>query len=1179
MRLNRSVALRSTLLAASSVTALVLASPAAAQVATQEYDRVLATAALEDMARSAANSAGMLSAQEFAWGGGLIVEESPAIISNNNLDPNAFPPGGVLNSGITGVGQQIAFVQSSPTAAGLSLCTGTLINPRTVITAAHCLNTRPAHMYGSNTGTGGGVNGNFGAITSITSNPDGTFTVNRAPLLTQGVPLSFGFQATNRCLQTIAGVNGATTVAGNGCMAETGAYETWRNANFTTSTEHSIYNVNQVWYDPRSLGPNSAGFLEADVALATLDTPALGIPTWTMLFTPLTAETHALSVGYGINGTSATGQGATPCTTNCSVLGAIDYRRRMVENALSVLGSLQDRNAWLFGPASAGPLHQSLYMLDFDSPAGQAAYTGTFNNYDFDVFNGAALPREGTTAGGDSGGPLVVDQLFDRPVTVGVLSGGSRFHNGQRFSTYGTHSFYQPLFLFWDVIVANNPYVYAGAVAGNGNWEDPAHWVQLMDPNYAIAVEGALVNSLPDTPALGVSGNTVKFGEVCRPGDICTDLASDDTATPPPVGSGTPVFIAGGPGTTNFVPDNVEPVNSADAAVHRRARYYDVHLTQAGTTTLSSTRTIDALTLDGNATALNIAASGTLNVLGEVNQWQGWTHVNGLLSSGLDAFIGSGVLSGHGTIRAPFVTVGAAVVAPGGGNTIGTLTVNGDLILSSASTLHINVKPEFSDRLLVTANASAGSDGILALNNGSVVFSRAADAKPSKFGGTWVIASAEGGVDGKFGSATAGPGVVKLKLTYTANDVIASMSANSFLSVLSSPSATQIAFANALDTLRYTSYSNLWNLYGGIDYMDGSQVAATFEALTPRIYGETKLLHDRQSRQLLGNVTDRLSLLGTGRAKGISFSGTAGALAQNRDGLSAKAQLGLASTNAVNLPTVTGLSGFVAVGGDNVRSSYGNSELIGAGQRSRYFASGVEAPMGDVMVGTAIGFAEATTSAGADEAKTRVTQAAAYASLPVSKNAYVGGYVAAERASTDTMRLTTDTVATLQVSGATESSRYMAAAEAGFRTGIGRGLSLNPRAQLGFSHYALSGFESGGETALELNGLKVNRIESRLGARLDGETKLGKWALRPNLQADYVRLLSGARNGMSVSFAAAPDYDFVLPLTNSGSGWMEVKGGVELTRGAFTLGLSGQATAGDAPISDQRGAIDLTFKF
>jgi outer membrane autotransporter protein len=274
------------------------------------------------------------------------------------------------------------------------------------------------------------------------------------------------------------------------------------------------------------------------------------------------------------------------------------------------------------------------------------------------------------------------------------------------------------------------------------------------------------------------------------------------------------------------------------------------------------------------------------------------------------------------------------------------------------------------------------------------------------------------------------------------------------------------------------------------------------------------------------------------------------------------------------------LSGFVAVGGDTVAASYGGNLRTGAGQHSRYFVSGIEAPFGDAMVGSAIGYAETESIAGNDEAKSRVSQVAAYASLPVGDRAYVGGIVAAERASTDSNRLTTDTTSMFRLSGATRSARYMATAEAGFRTGIGHGLFVNPRAQIGFSHYALGGFrERGGETALALDALKVNRIESRFGARLDGTAKLGGWSLRPNLQADYVRLLSGADAGLRIAFAAAPDYSFALPLTGGGLGWMELKGGVEMTRGKFSVGLSGQATAGDAPISDQRGAVDLTYRF
>ena len=52
----------------------------------------------------------------------LVVQDAPAIISNNNVDPNQPAPAGSLDSGVTGVGQMIAFAQSSPTSAGARGC-------------------------------------------------------------------------------------------------------------------------------------------------------------------------------------------------------------------------------------------------------------------------------------------------------------------------------------------------------------------------------------------------------------------------------------------------------------------------------------------------------------------------------------------------------------------------------------------------------------------------------------------------------------------------------------------------------------------------------------------------------------------------------------------------------------------------------------------------------------------------------------------------------------------------------------------------------------------------------------------------------------------------------------------------------------------------------------------------
>jgi hypothetical protein len=635
------------------------------------------------------------------------------------------------------------------------------------------------------------------------------------------------------------------------------------------------------------------------------------------------------------------------------------------------------------------------------------------------------------------------------------------------------------------------------------------------------------VNSLPDVAQIDADSTQGRWSsDICFVSFDCSNV----TGTAYPTGDGNSIVTAGGPGSTNFVPNNVEPVNNLNPNVYKQARYYDVTLSQLGTTTLSQNATIDKLTVDGATigTRLNIASNGKLNVWAEFNQLGGWTNVDGKLTTG-EAFVASGILSGGGTLDPTFLTVLAGAVAPGAGN-IATFNVRGDVLLSSLSGLLIDVARGSADQLSVGGDAD--NVGILALDGGSLVITPLVGAPLARAGDKFQIAKATL-VDGTFGSVGASSGVLTPVASYTPTQVFVTLQAGSLAKLAASSNATTLAFANALDSLRGSHYNDLWNFYGTVDWMNVDQLSATFNAIAPaNMVGETELLLARQSRQLFSNVSDRLSLLGTGQAKGISFIGNASSLAQNRDGMSASAQLGLTTGGSVSMPMTGGLTGFVATGGDHVRSSYGDSRLADAGQHSRYFSTGLEAPMGDVMVGTAVGYAESVSNAGSDEAKSKLTQAAAYASLPVGKTAYVGGIVAAERASTDVNRMGTDTMSTFRLSGATRSSRYTATVEAGFRMGLGHGLSLNPRAQLGASHYSLGGFrEQGGETALSLDDLKMNRIESRIGAKLDGTAQLGKWTVRPNVQADYVRLLSGANNGLSVSFAAVPDYSFILPLT------------------------------------------------
>jgi hypothetical protein len=106
----------------------------------------------------------------------------------------------------------------------------------------------------------------------------------------------------------------------------------------------------------------------------------------------------------------------------------------------------------------------------------------------------------------------------------------------------------------------------------------------------------------------------------------------------------------------------------------------------------------------------------------------------------------------------------------------------------------------------------------------------------------------------------------------------------------------------------------------------------------------------------------------------------------------------------------------------------------------------------------------------------------------------------------------------------------------------------------------------------------VTRIEARLGAKLAGKTSIAGVTVVPQLSADYVSLLSGARTGARVRFAVAPDHAFDLPLTDGSTAWAEIKGGVTFGDGPFTLGLSGQHATGNA-MTDNRAQADVRFRF
>lgn len=379
------------------------------------------------------------------------------------------------------------------TPGGTFVCTGQLINPRAVVWAAHCVDGYDETLYGGEQG---------------------------------GIPIGFGFQ-----VDSLPG------------------YFDWRDrglgtGEWSSNADLSFYNVLQV-QAPFGLD-GEFSFPGGDVALATLDTPAIGLPTYGMLFSPITEDMPVSMVGYGGTGIgSGTNQG-------------IDGKRRAGTNMLNGLFTQMDflgavfaveDLAGFFGPSG----DQLLYHIDFDRPDRDASdcyragpsgnppifgpadilcdtppfsngVTWDFNqlvlvNNQIDWFPGDATEGEAGTLGGDSGSGLFVE-LGGQQLVTGVLSGGwveGLFSPAN--SIYGDVSYYNPLFLYQNWIAEQNPYVYVTAAAGDGNWSDASRWTRAMDPSYFVVdEEGNLVNGMwdgaPETPEDGLALEGPLFGTI-----------------------------------------------------------------------------------------------------------------------------------------------------------------------------------------------------------------------------------------------------------------------------------------------------------------------------------------------------------------------------------------------------------------------------------------------------------------------------------------------------------------------------------------------------------------------------------------------------------------------------------------------------------------------------------------
>jgi uncharacterized protein with beta-barrel porin domain len=304
-------------------------------------------------------------------------------------------------------------------------CTATLINSRTIVTAAHCL--------------------------VSDSNPD-----------------------TNESLQ-INGKEGFG-VSFRPDSSKAGKTQDQGISEFQNNEDESLISgfvVNPNYGKPPQAGGRTSEVY--DIAIISLDKPILGIePTKILTELPKVGEEIFL-VGYGTAGAINVDVSGTGSDRELTLT---DDKRRVAGNYLEHTGPLTQEI--IDNIAKANPQWAEfaknfkegvpILAFDADDPANPRDHLSLEAEP-----NDKVHAEEGGTASGDSGGPMFVVRDGVRYLVGMSNSGGPRTADGYDGS-YGNLVFHASIAANMDWLLKNDPLKEVTAKAGKGNWSDLSSW-------------------------------------------------------------------------------------------------------------------------------------------------------------------------------------------------------------------------------------------------------------------------------------------------------------------------------------------------------------------------------------------------------------------------------------------------------------------------------------------------------------------------------------------------------------------------------------------------------------------------------------------------------------------------------------------------------------------------------
>jgi autotransporter-associated beta strand protein len=293
----------------------------------------------------------------------------------------------------------------------------------------------------------------------------------------------------------------------------------------------------------------------------------------------------------------------------------------------------------------------------------------------------------------------------------------------------------------------------------------------------------------------------------------------------------------------------------------------------------------DGGSLGGTGASLVKVGTGTLTLNG-VNSYTGATVVDGgtlsvngsiLASSGVNVNAG-GTLGGNGIVGN--TTINGGALAPG--NSIGTLAVQGNLVLTAAATYMVQVSGASADRTNVTGTATLA--GAVAVQPLSRVLATT----------TYTIMTAAG-TNGTFDAAFVNGNLARnARLSYAGGSVFLTLDPSLLSPSLSSANGNQTNVAATIDNALLAA-TNLPAGFNALFGLSGSSLnAALTQASGETAVGSQQTTFDAMG-QFMGLLTDPFV---AGRGAPVTASTGAPAYAEESDASSAHASTGRKRTGS-----------------------------------------------------------------------------------------------------------------------------------------------------------------------------------------------------------------------------------------------------------------------------------------